>query len=385
MHVRKFNRLHRKGTALAYVAVAAVALFGIASLAADFGHVQLRKWELQRTVDAAVRAGASGLPVVAEAQSRAIATAAQNEFGGSAFSLGSSEIEFVSWDNATQSSTVLSGANRSLANAIRVSATRTVSLTLARVIGRDTIDLTASSIAMIQDTPLGFVALESLKVKNNTFIGSYNSSSTTDPTQAGANSKAALTSNGDIEGKNNNVVKGNIVLGPNGTVDGFIETGTTQRKAADIETPADPLWAPSGNPGGVPQNYTASGTVTLPGGTYWFTSLTVNGTLSFSGSATIYLNGNADVNGNLHAANKIPANLLIYQIGANRAWGDSKNNNVDIIAAISSPGGTLTAKNNFDLRGSILFKHVEFKNNADIFLDEALGDPTVTTRITTVR
>ena len=56
--------------------------------------------------------------------------------------------------------------------------------------------------------------------------------------------------------------------------------------------------------------------------------------LTFSGPATIYINGNVTIDSDLTAYNNIPSNLTIYQLGSNRTFGDSKGNNVNIVANV---------------------------------------------------
>lgn len=122
----------------------------------------------------------------------------------------------------------------------------------------------------------------------------------------------------------------------------------------------------------VPQAYAASGAITKPGGTYWFTSLTVNGSLEFNGPTTVYLNGNAAINGTLRSVDRRPENLKIYVIGA-RAFGDTGANDFDLTADIEAPYSAFVAKNNFVFRGRMFFDSIEVKNNGELFYDESMG------------
>jgi hypothetical protein len=123
------------------------------SFAVDWGHVQLVKTELQRAADAAARYGAAGLEQSpGHARSNAIAAAADNTADGSAVTIQNSDVEFGSWNASTQTFTVLPPGSSSV-NAVRVTARRTssagnaVPLMFARVIGRNSQDVTAVSIA----------------------------------------------------------------------------------------------------------------------------------------------------------------------------------------------------------------------------------------------
>src|SRR5205814_1778527 len=110
-----------------------------------------------------------------------------------------------------------------------------------------------------------------------------------------------LGSNGLISGFQNSTLSGNATLGPSGSLSGLTVTGTTTRQTSPLTPPAQPAWVPGANPGNTPMVYAVSSSKTLPGGTYWFTSLTVSGSLTFSGPTTLYINGNADVSGDLTA------------------------------------------------------------------------------------
>lgn len=364
-----------------YTVVILIALCAMVSLAVDFGRVQLAKSELQTAADAAVRAAATGLAdSTSQARSCAISIAAANLCDGTSIVLDpAGDIEFGAWDQQSRTFIPLSdGATAVRITARRIAARGTaVPLTFARVIGRSTCDVHASAIAIIKPASAGgFIGLNSVTGKNNLFLASYNSATTTNPTQASADSHGMLASNGTISAINANTVRGDISLGPSGSVSGtIVVTGTTNHLSEPIASPDDPAWAPSSNPGGIPQNYTYSCHNPLPGGTYWFTSLTINSDLTFSAPATLYVNGNIRVDAALTAAGSIPANLKIYQLGAGRTFSDSRSNNMQIIAQIYAPGSDFTAKNEATFQGSAIFGSMTFKNAADLYYDEIAGPP----------
>ncbi len=361
---------------LVYIVIALVALIGICSLAVDFGRVQVAKSQLRHAADAAARAGAAGLATSAtQARTNAIAIAAANSVDGSALTLSTSDIDVGNWSGSTFT------LNGTPSNAVRVNASRTgnngIPLLLAQVIGRSRCDVNASAVCKFTSTSVsGFIGFSSITTKNNAFIGSYNSASNTNPTHSTALASAAIGSNGAIDGKNNGVLNGTVILGPSATVTGFSITGSTTTRTTAISKPTDPNWSPSTNPGGISQNYTVNSNTTLLGGTYWFTSLTVNANLYFSGPATLYVNGNIVVNGALQPNSLIPSDLTIYQLGTGRSFGDSSSNSMDIVAVVSAPGTAFVAKNNFSFRGSAMFDSIEAKNNADMYYDEAQGPAT---------
>lgn len=391
------RRRARRGSALMYLTVAMVALVAFASLAVDLGRVQLVRGELQLAADAAARHGAAGLGTsISAAQTNAENAARDNNADGTAVVLApSTDIEFGTFNDSTKTFTPLTGGAQSSADAIRVTTRRTaasgnaVPLFFARVVGRTICDVRAQSVARYQPDPTyrGIVGLNGITMGTNTFVGSYNSGTTTAPTEATAASAGNLYSNGTISAASGSDLKGNVVLGPSAPNPvGFAITGTTTHTTSPLVASATAAWTPAPNPGGVPQNYTASGNVTLTGGTYWFTSLTVNGTLSFSGPTTITVNGPIEVNGALRAYNLIPGNLKIYQIGSYTfADSDNNGNNIDLVADISAPSATFAAKNNLTFRGRMVAGSISVKNNSDVYYDSALGGSNGGPKVVTVR
>jgi uncharacterized membrane protein len=113
-----------RGVASYYLVICMVALCGICSLGVDLGRVQLVKTELRRAADAASRAGASGLPDVAQAISLASQYAQLNNADASPVALDATDIELGTWNKTNKTFTVLTGAARSGANAVRVTARR---------------------------------------------------------------------------------------------------------------------------------------------------------------------------------------------------------------------------------------------------------------------
>ena len=375
-------RRHRSGASLVYMTVAMVVFVAFVSLAVDVGHVRNVKGALQVAADGAARYAAAGFTSggITPAQSNAVYSAAQNTADESPVVVDpNNDVEFGTWDAGSKTFTVLSGASRNGANAIRVTCRRTtargnpVSLWFAAVIGKPTADVTAQSIATMGSGPVAaFTGFSSVTFKNNTFFGSYNSSNTTTPTQASADNHSTIGSNGAITGGNNNSEKGNAILGPSGSVSGVTISGSQQPQSSSLGVPSMPAWQPQTNPAGVPQAYTVSSDTTLPGGSYWFTSLTVTGSLTFSGPAIVYINGNADVSSTLAPSSGVPADLTIYQYGS-QTFGNSGANGLSITANIIAPGSNFEAKNNLNFFGSGIFNSIDVQNNANFFYDESLG------------
>src|SRR5690348_17341133 len=116
----------RHGLALVYTAVLVTAICAVGSLAVDFGRAEMVKTELARCADASARAAVASISGgVSAAQTAAVTTAASNMADGYAVVLdpntsgANADIEFGTWSSSARTFTVLSGASRSSANAIR--------------------------------------------------------------------------------------------------------------------------------------------------------------------------------------------------------------------------------------------------------------------------
>lgn len=145
----------RRGVSAIYVIVMMAALVGLSSLATDWGHVQLVKTQLRVAADAAARYGVTKIgDGIGTAQQAAITAAADNKSDGKPVVVTNADIEFGTWNTTSRTFTVLSGAARANANAMRVTAKRTkergnaTTLTWGSVIGQDTCDVIASATAM---------------------------------------------------------------------------------------------------------------------------------------------------------------------------------------------------------------------------------------------
>ena len=357
--------------------IALTALMAFVSLGVDLGRVQLAKTELRAVADAAARYAAKGIAdgtAVAKAQ----AVAAENRVDMQPLSLQAGDVELGNWD-AAQSPKFSS--SRTPVNAVRVNARKLAARGTAvptyflRVLGVMNCDVSASAIATGGGTPAAFIALGNFAVKNNLFVASYDSSVNVNPSASNHLHNGMIGSNGSITAMNNEVV-GVVVLGPSGTHNltlGAPATVLTQ----PIPTPTlDFGAAPATNPGGVPAALSVTGTMTLSAGVYHFTSISLdkNATLTFTGPATVYVDGSItyDGSGTIRAYGSIPANLKIRQRGAGSVFGGEKATDVTAIADIEAPQTDFQAKNSAHIRGRGVFNDIDAKNNAEFFYDESL-------------
>ena len=346
-----------------YIAVIIAFVFGMGSLAMDYGRVQLGKTQLRSATDRAakwavqwVNAPSAGLV------DHANDVMADNTVDGQTVTLKAADVVTGNWNAQTRQFT----AGGSPLNAVQVNATTQVPLALGRAIGMSSCTIRATSVA--SGIPMGIVGLDGIIFKNNTFIASYDSNVRTNPTSGQSSGNASLVSNTYIGEKNNGDLQGNIYIGPSGTFDSFKLTGSVVTMTQPLTAPADPPWAPTGNPGGIPQSYTHSSSGTLPGGTYWFTSLTVNSNLRFSGPAVVYVNGNISINAQVTPFGSIPANLKLYQLGNNRAF-DGANSFTGVVIA---PRSDFNTTNNFKFYGAVLLPQPDREEQRRLLLRREL-------------
>ena len=177
----------------AVVAVLALAsitvLLSIAALTIDVGYLYNTRADLQRAVDAAALAGASGLSISAnEVRIRARAYAAINRAAGTPVLLGRTDIEVGRWDRQTRSLVPLGLGDQSLPDACRVTAKRTtrtgnpVNLFFAHLFGKATANVSAVATAqfgtaqtwdvmIVQDNSTSFTGtLERAKEANRALV-----------------------------------------------------------------------------------------------------------------------------------------------------------------------------------------------------------------------
>jgi hypothetical protein len=128
-----------------------------------------------------------------------------------------------------------------------------VKLTFGALIGQSTVDVKASAIA-VQNPSVGTIGLNGISMHSNTFVASYNSSTSTSPSRTSYNSNGQLESNGVIgtgaTAPNN--LYGTMTLGPSGSMAaGVTNNGTTTDLTSDIPTPAAVTMQVVTNPGSV--------------------------------------------------------------------------------------------------------------------------------------
>ncbi len=378
----KYQTSHR-GFVLAWVCVLLIAIIAVIGLSIDTMHVAMAAQKLQIGADAGALAAADQIiSNPSNAQNAAIDVAHSNTVAQAPIQLSTSNVVIGRYRRSTK---VFTPTNTN-PNAAKVTAPRTAGslngslpLLFGPAFGVSNVDIQRSAVAIASPpVPAGIIAYNGATLKNNFFFGVYNSKTTTTPSQGSSQSNGSFGSNGLIDGKNNNTVHGDILLGNTGKTNGITPSGggSVVQLPGLIPMVPMPTWAPVANPNGVPQVYTVSSATVLPGGEYWFTQLNILADLSFSADAIVYVNGNIVINASLTAQNRIPSNLQVYQLGTGRTFAPNSSagsNHIDIIADVWAPGSTYDAKNNSSFMGRGYFDTItSVKNNAEFWYDSNL-------------
>ncbi len=334
------SRSRRRGLSLIYSGFALVGLAGICSLGVDLAHVQLTKTELQAAADSAAHYAVGALPLgVTATQDRAIWGAAQNNADGSPVAVDrTNDIEFGTYDDVNNTFTVLSGAARSSANAVRITCRRTqargnpVNLAFGGIIGMPKINLTVRATAMLSGDPTGYVGLNESRMFDTTRFDAYNSAAGPYSIATSTNT-ATIIGNTDLHLHDSAYVGGNAQYGVSGDLlkDATVTvTGTITR--LDKLLAFDPVdtspFVSANDNANIVSSYRSgtkivipnNATLTVPGGTYYLTDLQVKpgGSLLFSGNTTVYLNGDLSLEGTVAHTSYRPVYLSVKMQAGNK-------------------------------------------------------------------
>src|SRR5262249_8969431 len=149
MFVQRSQTTRRRGKVVVLFALMLSFLMVLLAFAVDVGWVTLSKNQLQNAADAsALAAAADMINGQASAKTTAKAAASKNYAGGtdsgSAVTLDDGDVVFGMWNSTTRTFT----ANAPSANAVQVTARKTIPMFFARVTGMSQRDLVASAIAV---------------------------------------------------------------------------------------------------------------------------------------------------------------------------------------------------------------------------------------------
>ncbi len=376
----------RRGLAMIYAVIAMVALCAFVSLAVDFGRVEVAKTELMRAADASARAAAAEMKKGSDLttiQNAAVAIAAANKCDSTSIALDSTnDLQFGTWDSSTGSFTALANTSYTSANAIQITARRTsargnpIPLAYGRILGLANCDVKASAIAYVPDPPPGITGLTNFAAYSNLFVASYNPNVWPVPTMLYHNNNATLGGNGSIDLGTSGNLYGDQWAGRSAVdLNHGIVHGTKHVMPISIATPTTPTMTSVINPGGVSTTPTVSGLVLWPGGTYYFSSLTLaaDAIIQFTDTATIYMNGNVTMNDRskiLTGAWK-PSTLTWYQADSTTI---TVGNDCILAGQFVGSRANLVANDRLYFCGSMVFKNVTLHDAAQLYWDETLSD-----------
>ncbi len=386
-----------RGVVAIVVALLLVVLIGFAGLVVDLGYLFVIDSSLQTAADSASLAATASLSYGPdEARVQAQLLAQQHGILGSPVALKLSDIELGNWDKGTKTFTVLAPDQEANADSVRVTAQRSaarnnpISLFFMRIFGHVTSDVGVISVAYNQTGLCG--AIIGVKEVN------LNSSATTDSYDTGVYSPANAKDNGDV------CSCGDISLNSSASVNGDATPGDGHEvilnSSAYVTGSTDPGGCPvladidfgdvatnndNGNIGLTDDGedpfpdgrskaefeLNNSDSLTLPGGTYYFSSFSLNSssTLTFTGPTVLYITGSFNVNSsNIVNETQIPENLIIM-VSSN----DVKvNSDVDFHGVIYAPNAHAFINSNSDIYGAIIADAVSFDSSTKIHYDEAL-------------
>src|SRR3989440_302431 len=356
----------RSGQVIVYLAIAIPVVAGFCAFAVDFGRVQLAKSQLQTGATAAARAGVANVfSGVNSAQSAAVTMAGNNTCDGVGIAIDvNNDIDFLAWNDTNATFTVLTGAARSGAYAIRVTARRTVArgnpihLNLARAIGLNDFDVTASAIAKLSPV-FPFVGMDSITFSGQGNTDSFDASlGAYSPATARRN--GSIATNGDIQLGGNSVVKGDAHPGIGGllnisgtsSVSGLRTPLTVKLAYGTPQVPAGTLNAGAVNVG--------SGTFYVNAGDYSCTSLTISNKATFycQGVVRVFCSGPVNISGGyIHTYQNRPTN---FQLHVTTASPVTLNGQADFYGQIYAPLSDVTQGGQADIYGSIIGKTLNF-------------------------
>jgi Flp pilus assembly protein TadG len=386
-HVRA--RSVGRGATLVHATLVAVVLLAFSSLAVDWGRVVVIRSELNQVAEAAARDGANNLTAdPATARKAAIAVAALNRADGSAVELLSTDVELGDWDPETRAFRVLAGADAASADAVRVTARRTaargnaVRLHLAQIIGQGSCDVEATAIATLGDENYAVIGLDSISMTGNATTSYWSSGG-----GGAAGRLGHVASNGDITLGGSTYVNGYVrpgvgrqVIGGAGRVGGSISPLKRPLRfpngdAGVYATNNDNRNVPSQNINGTSFNLKSNASLALPGGNYYAGNVSIQGTLSFTGPATIYCFGDFSMAGQAVTSQGLPKNLTIVMCPGPTGTPPGSvtiGSSSALYARIYAPQSPVTLSGSGDIYGSVLGKSVTMTGTSGIHYDTAL-------------
>jgi Flp pilus assembly protein TadG len=377
----------RRGVAMIYVVVSITVGLAMASLAVDFARVQIAKTQLHGAADAAARAAVAQLgTTVQNVQNTAAQYAAANSCDGMTVTIDkNNDVEFIDWNPTTRTATVLNGAARSYANAVRVYCRRTgnnaIPLTFGWMAGMTTCNANASATAAIIPPGYGLVGIDFISLKGNSSASYWSSTGTV------GGAAGNIASNGNITSTGNAMISGTVWTLANATVSGI--TANARR------TLPAPLNYANGNAGSynttnnnnslLPSGVYSGGnwsinnnSYQIPAGVYFVKNLNMSasGGMTLLGPVTIYVYGSVTLGGQTTTAANLPTNLKIVMVhdpnNGNAPGSVQVSSGAALYADIYAPESAITLAGNGAIYGQVVGKSITMTGSSDIYYDLSL-------------
>jgi len=394
----------RAGGAIVYAICVMTALFGLCSLAVDYGRVSLARSQLRAAADSAALAGAklvsSGVTAV---QTEVVKYGNANTCDGTAIVIDpNTDIDFLTYDPVSRSSTVLTGAARSGANAIRVRCERTnakgnpIDLVFGTLIGLKKCDVHAQATAFQSPSHGGYIGLSLTRMFNTATFDGYNANLGDYSTSA--RQTGTLLSFADLWLYDTSSVYGEAHWDVTGTFNhdatAIISPGPYTAEKLNSNFPAPTLGnvATVNNNNQLTQYYTNNQLVvpdnkpdvTYPAGTYYFTKFDI-GTgnhVYFTGPTTIYLNCAGDITSTLAPVGLKPVNLSVL-VTSGHNWKIEAPG--VFYGSFYNPAGDVHHHNGGISYGSVISNLLCFRQTSQGHQDLSLGKYAVTTGVVLVK
>lgn len=383
----------RRATVVPLFAVSLVLLLSFVALSVDVGYIYSTAAEMQRTIDASALAGASGVLVGNETvRSRANNMASRNTVAGEVVT-GNLKINIGFWEARTRTFRPSVESDTVSPNSVYAKGTRNdLALYFAPVMGINTTNISKEAVALVgSGRCAGIWGLEGVTVDGSIRTDSYDSSQ-------GNYAPGHALPNGDLCSCRDIVANGGVeIYGdakygygydfiPYGTsyyVYGAIEdhicgvpsfTADFEGAAVNNDNATIGLTARGRDPfNGSPWDLYVTGndSLTLTGGTYYFTSVTIDGQapLYVTGPSIIYVTGPAYfTGGGVVNASQNPSDLLIYSSDPIL----NMSGNAAFYGAIIAPQSDVVFVGTSDAFGTILAKTLDFDGDANVHVDQQL-------------
>jgi len=395
MVIREANIMgpRRRAAIVPALVVFITVLLSFVALTVDMGYIHAAATELRNAVDSSALAGASGLP-----KSQGVVYHRATTFGGLNLVAGNpvmpEELGIVlgNWDNRARLFTPGSSGSY-IPNAVEVSGHRAdIDLFFARVMGINKANVAKDAVALLG---AGFCAglwgLELVTVDGDIVTDSYDSTE-------GLYGVGNIYQNGDVCSCRDIISNGGIEIrgdAMHGRGYNFIPAGTSYTvsgiigphdalapvEAPDFEAAAynndnaniglttkgnDPF---AGNPWNL--YVTGNDSLTLAGGTYFFTSVTIDGQakVTVTGPTEMYLVGpGLFTGGGIINTTQHPPNLVIYSDG----HLVNLTGNASFYGGLMAPDSLVILEGTGDYYGMILARHLDIDGDAVIHVDEHL-------------